>query len=142
MLSSQYRILFKNISEDKIMKTIKKILYIVVASITIPAGIVYAQRPSGSADSDGFFPTPIGPQDFKILVHSILGVVIKVGTVVAVLAIIYSGYLFIAAQGKEEKLKTAKDTFLWVVIGSIILLGAEVLSRVIYDTMAPIVGPF
>ncbi len=54
---------------------------------------------------------------------------------IAVLAIIYSGFLFVTAGGNDGKLKEAKEKFYCVLIGIAILLGAEILSKVIENTV-------
>ncbi|MCK5060076.1 MAG: hypothetical protein KAR00_02990 [Candidatus Pacebacteria bacterium] len=67
-------------------------------------------------------------------------IVIPIGAVIVVLAIIYSGFLFVTAQGNPEKLEVAKRAFLWSAIGAIILLGAWVIAQVIENTISQITG--
>ena len=62
-------------------------------------------------------------------------VVVPVGAVVVVIAIIYAGFLFVTAQGNEQKLEKAKKTFLFTVIGAAVLLGASVLADIIRVTI-------
>jgi hypothetical protein len=69
-------------------------------------------------------------------VEAILEVVIAIGTPIAILAVIYSGFLFVSARGNTTKLETAKSVFLWTVIGVAILLGAKLLAMVISGTIA------
>ena len=57
---------------------------------------------------------------------------------IAVVFIVYSGFLFISAQGKPEDLATAKRNFLWTVIGVALLLGAWALAVLIENTIEPI----
>ncbi|HMO78677.1 MAG TPA: hypothetical protein PJ997_00625 [Candidatus Paceibacterota bacterium] len=77
---------------------------------------------------------PIGVSNMGVLINRILDVVVTVGTVIVVLAIIYAGFLFIAARGNPEKINQAKSVFLWTVIGAIVLLGAQLLSNIIVST--------
>ena len=51
------------------------------------------------------------------------------------LAIIYSGFLFVAARGNSEKLTKAKDTLLYTIIGAAILLGAWAIATMISSTV-------
>ncbi|NTV44803.1 MAG: hypothetical protein HGA67_03870 [Candidatus Yonathbacteria bacterium] len=86
---------------------------------------------------------PLGDTDtLPELIEQILRVVIQIGFPILVLAIVYSGFLFIAAQGNEKKLTDAKRAFTWVVIGGAILLGAlaiaELLNTTIHDVGAGI----
>lgn len=62
-------------------------------------------------------------------------VILPVGGVIAVIFIIYSGFLFVTAQGNETKLATAKKAFLYAAIGTAILLGAWAISLAIESTI-------
>ncbi len=53
----------------------------------------------------------------------------------AVLAFIYSGFLYVMAQGDETKIKTAHRALLYTAIGTAVLLGAAVISAVITATI-------
>lgn len=68
----------------------------------------------------------------------ITNVIMPVGGVVAVVFIIYSGFLFATARGNEEKIKEAKRAFFYAVIGALILLGAMVISLAIQGTIEQI----
>ena len=59
---------------------------------------------------------------------------------IAVLFIVYSGFLFVFARGDIEMLKKAKINFLWTVIGVALLLGAWALAVLIQGTIDPILG--
>lgn len=81
-----------------------------------------------------------GIQDIPNLVKAILEIALKIGVPIIALAIIYTGYLFIAAQGKPEALQKAKESFVYVIIGSMILLGAYVIAESIVNTVNSIRG--
>lgn len=66
-------------------------------------------------------------------------IVLPVGSVVVVIFIIYSGFLFVTAQGNESKLEEAKHSLLTVVIGAAILLGALAISSAINGTLCQLV---
>jgi len=65
-------------------------------------------------------------------------IVLPIGAVIAVFFIIFSGFLFVTAQGNEEKLAKAKTAFLWTAIGVLILLGSMVISNGIAETICQI----
>ncbi|GEM_PF-2499767 len=85
---------------------------------------------------------PLGDvESFPDLLEKILrGVVMPIGAVVATLAIIYSGFLFVTAQGNTEKLETARKAFFWSVVGALVLLGALAISAGIEATLQQITG--
>lgn len=68
----------------------------------------------------------------KTVINEIL---IPIGGVIAVLVIMYAGFLYVTARGDTGKIKTAHDTLLYGVIGAAILLGAWVISEAIGGTI-------
>lgn len=93
-----------------------------------------APRTTGDSNSDPIFKNPIGATSIYALANTLVSVVVKLGYIFVVGAIIYSGFLFIVAQGNEEKLKTARKTFFFTIIGTLILLGAQVIGEVLCQT--------
>ncbi len=87
----------------------------------------------------GGIPNPLGSTctlyDF---LTKILKVLQYMGGVVITMAIIYSGFLFVQAQGNAEGLETAKRSITWTVIGAAVLLGSTVLSTIIQNTITQI----
>ena len=104
---------------------------------TSPAG--GANPPSGSGCSDSALicnPLQGGADTIPEVVNLILKkIVLPIGAVIIVFMIIYSGFLFVMAQGNEEKLKTAKKTFTYTIIGAAVLLGALVISELVQSTI-------
>lgn len=58
-----------------------------------------------------------------------------------VLGFIWSGFLFVKAQGNAEGLKNAKSALFWSVIGAFILMGAYGFATIIGDTISTITKP-
>ena len=96
--------------------------------------------PASPLSSYSTLKSPFAFETVAQLVSKILLIVVKVGWVLAFFFLIWSGFLFVTAAGSEEKLKTAKDTFVWTIVGSCIVLGAQVLSKVIETTVKNVVG--
>ena len=78
---------------------------------------------------------------FALLRTVINDILLPIGGVLAVLAFIYSGFLYVMAQGNETKLKTAHQALLYTSIGTAVLLGAWVLASVICNTNGALGGP-
>jgi len=70
----------------------------------------------------------------------ILQAVVQLGTIALIVMLVYVGFLFVIAQGKEEDLKNAKSALMWTVIGGLILLGAQAISLVIQSTVGTLRG--
>lgn len=82
-----------------------------------------------------------GDSLFALLKTVIENILMPIGGILAVLAFIYSGFLYVTAQGNETKLNTAHKALLYTAIGTAILLGAWVLANVICRTIGQIGGP-
>ena len=80
------------------------------------------------------FPNPTEKQSIREVVVAVLDFVVEVGTVIAVLFLVYAGFLFVFARGNQGMLDKAKVTFFWTIVGGVIILGAFVLSDIIKNT--------
>lgn len=70
------------------------------------------------------------------LINAVLEkVIMPIGGIVVTLMIIYSGFLFVTAMGSEDKIKKARASLLYSVIGAAILLGALAISYAIQNTL-------
>lgn len=69
------------------------------------------------------------------LIEKILKGVIQIGMPIVALAIIYSGFLFVFARGNSEKLTKARETLMYTLIGSAILLGSWAIAEMISATV-------
>ena len=78
---------------------------------------------------------------FVLLKNIINDVLMPIGGVIVVLAFIYTGFLYVTAQGKEAQITTAHKALLYTSIGAAVLLGAWVLANVICQTIAQLGGP-
>ncbi|OHA87307.1 MAG: hypothetical protein A3A90_01365 [Candidatus Zambryskibacteria bacterium RIFCSPLOWO2_01_FULL_35_19] len=63
-------------------------------------------------------------------------ILIPIGSVVAVVMVMYAGFLFVTARGDAAQITKAKDALLWAVIGAAILLGAWIISQAIGKTIS------
>ena len=88
------------------------------------------------ASNSGGLQNPLGFSTIPQFLTAILGLMITIGGIVIVIMIVYVGFLFVTAQGKEEKIKEARQALLWTVIGALILLGAQAISTGIQATVS------
>jgi hypothetical protein len=68
-------------------------------------------------------------------IEKILDIVITIGVPIVALAIIYSGFLFVAAQGKPEGLQKARQAFTFTIIGAVLILAAWLIAQAIGETV-------
>lgn len=81
------------------------------------------QNPLKGVDSIGGF------------IYKIAGFVYSLSYAVVALFLIISGFKFVAAQGSEDKLKDAKKTFYYTIIGAVLLIGANVITEVVRNVI-------
>lgn len=92
-----------------------------------------------SAPNDGKIGNPLGgANSLSALLEAVTNVLIQLGAIVAALAIMYGGFLYVTAQGNEEKLQKAQATVTWALVGTAVLLGSKVIFKVIDGTIREI----
>lgn len=99
---------------------------IINTGLILPLKIVMAQSVIGN---------PLKAQSFSDLITSLANIAFMIGFPIAVMFILWSGFLFVSARGNEEQIKTAKKTFTWAIIGTAILLGAKVIAVAVQTTI-------
>ena len=82
----------------------------------------------------GALQNPLNAGSIPELIGVVLRAVVQLGSIVLVLALVWVGFLFVAAQGAEEKIREARNALVWTVIGGLILLGATAISAAIQAT--------
>ncbi len=87
--------------------------------------------------SKGMIINPLGVSnpDISAFIKNVLDGAFTIAIPIIALAIIYCGFLFVAAQGKPEAITKAKSALLYTIIGSAILLGAWAIANLIVDTV-------
>jgi hypothetical protein len=113
------------------MKTILRVL-------SFAAPILFA--PLAFADTAGLT-NPLNPAYSSIptFIAGALRVMVEVALPIISLFIVYSGFLFVSAQGNDEKLSVAKRNFMYVIVGAILILGAWVIATLIGGTVTQLV---
>lgn len=121
------------------MKLIKKnllALLIVAFMFFIPVALIHSDQ--NPPENEGKIINPLGangPQSIPAFIHDVLIGVVKIGIPIIALAIIYCGFLFVAARGKPEAITKAKDALLYTLIGAGLLLGAWAIANLIVDVI-------
>ena len=76
---------------------------------------------------------PLEAESFAELVENVAEIVAAIGVPIAVIFIIWAGFLFVTARGNEDQITKAKTTFFWAIIGTAILLGSWALATAISE---------
>ena len=97
--------------------------------------VLFAPVISFASCDPGKLCNPINQSTIMGLIKSLLEGLIKIGMPVIALAMIYCGFLFVSATGNTEKIKTAKETLLYTLLGAVILLGSWAIAQLISSTV-------
>ncbi len=135
---------------------LKFLFWVLVIPIFMTPLLVFGQCADGTTScidgsnsaSDVDQPNPSSPT-MKIIIENpfkektieglittlINDILIPIGAVVAVVMVMYAGFLFVTARGNTAQIDKAKGALLWAVIGAAILLGAWVIAEAIKGTV-------
>jgi hypothetical protein len=79
---------------------------------------------------------PFKQDTIKGLIETIVNdILMPIGGVIAVMMIMYAGFLYVTARGDSGQITKAHDALKYAVIGAAILLGAWVISQAIGNTI-------
>jgi len=119
----------------------------VFTTLLLPSlSLVYAQQGSVGQGQGSVNTSVVGIKNplnssysnIPSILNGLINVVLKIAEVLCALYIIYGGFLYVQAQGKPEALTRANQTLLHAVIGTAIILGANVIYSVINSTITSI----
>jgi hypothetical protein len=106
------------------------------ASTPTPGGGGSTPTPGGGTNMNIIIVNPFKQDTIEGLINVVLNdILIPIGGVVAVIMVMYAGFLFVTARGNEAQITKAKQALLYAVIGAAILLGAKVISDAISKTI-------
>lgn len=128
------------------IKSFQKFLFVTVAFITpLVAG---AQGPTGTFPSGGptgtvppatnsvGFQNPLDANTICDALKAFLNILMTFAVPVAVIFLVYAGFLFVWARGNPKGLEHAKRNLFFVVIGIALFMGAWLLGQVVANTLS------
>ena len=109
------------------MLNFKKTILATIAVFTV--FFMFAQHASAvSISIDLGKMLELGCKSFSECIKVTLEAVVKLAFPVAVMLIIWSGFLYVSAMGNPEKIKRAHKMLLWTIVGLVIIVGAWALA--------------
>ena len=121
------------------MMKMKETLGVVLmaTSIMFP---VFVFAAAGSTNVEATLENPLKDEynTFSKFAAAVIETAVNVMMPLVVLGFIYSGFIFVKAQGKEKELETAKTAIWYSVIGAFILFGAWGFAQIISTTVSTI----
>lgn len=115
------------------MKLIKKIFLSVFFLPSLALANTYSPNYSGLQN-------PLQVDTICKALKLFLTALLTLAVPVAVLFLVYAGFLFVWARGSKDGLAHAKNNFFWTVAGIAIFMGAWVLGQVIANTLGQLGG--
>ncbi|MEK7155790.1 MAG: TrbC/VirB2 family protein [Patescibacteria group bacterium] len=83
---------------------------------------------------------PLRFSSLETFIEGVLQAVVMVALPIIVAFIVYAGFKYIFARGSIDKIKDAHKNFTYVIIGTILILGAWVLATLIGGTVTQLLG--
>lgn len=123
----------------------KKIFFTLLIMISVSPVYVFAENPQTAPTAPGggqpqtvptkipiSIPNPVdGVNSLSALFYKIVNFIVSLSYVVIAFFLLLSGFKFVTAQGSEDKLTDAKNTFKYTIIGAVLIIGAQVIVEVI-----------
>ena len=96
----------------------------------------------GTITFDSTIHNPLGADlDLLDFLRRLFATMVKISLPFLVIFMIYSGFLFVQAQGNVDELEKAKKNFLYVIIGACLVFGAWLIATVLKGTVDQIEAP-
>jgi hypothetical protein len=107
-------------------------------SVTNQPDTSITNEPRVPAPTNIKIPNPFARQDgdlFDLIKLVVDTIILPVGGILCVLAFIYSGFMYVTAQGNSKKIEDANRALLYSAIGTAVLLGSKLIADVISGTV-------
>lgn len=130
------------------IKLYLKILLVFVVVFSF-ANIGYAQEQTGSASRDQSRtlnltiqnPLKGGVTSLSDIISLIIdNLIMPIGSAIIVISIIWNGFNFIRHSDNPNEIKRIRESFLWILVGAGILLGAKGISLAIKGTFSQLLS--
>lgn len=102
-------------------------------------GVLLALFSARSVYGEGFT-NPLGNTTLEGFLLKILAIVTYILFPIIVLLVVYTGFLFVTAQGNPTKLQEARKALGWTVVGAVVVLSAQGIALAVKATVADIAG--
>ncbi len=115
--------------KNKLKKTIRRSVFLIYFGIFTVTNFAFADlftNPTGSTNAD-----------FAVFIENVVRSLVVILFPIVILMFIYTGFLFIKAQGKPAELEKARSALVWSFVGAMLVLGAWTLMHIAENTMSP-----
>jgi hypothetical protein len=81
-------------------------------------------------------PTPGAGATLQDFIGLLIKIIQSVGIPALVVSIVYAGFILLTAGDNEAQISKGKTWVMWTLVGAIIILGAQVIANMVFDTAA------
>lgn len=78
-------------------------------------------------------PTVTSPDQFIVLLESVLGYMWAILGILVVIMLLFAGFKFITAQGDDEKVNDARKMVMWSLVGIVVMVLAAGIMQLIQN---------
>lgn len=76
-------------------------------------------------------PDPAGLNEIEGVVSNVISVIVGLGFIAMLLLLIWSGFKFLVSGGEPKALQAARQTFIWAILGVVIMAVAWLVLQLI-----------
>ena len=120
-------------------KIVRALRYAPYAILALPATVSAATVNLGLT-SDVESALGLGTQDVRVTIARIINVFMGLLGIVAVVIILYGGFLWMTAAGNEDRVEKAKKLIVAGIIGLAIILSAYAIARFVVNSLVSATG--
>jgi hypothetical protein len=106
-------------------------LSLLLSSVLAQTTKITLPNPLNSQQTSGI----LDPSKPGILWITIGRAVLMLVAIAAVVMILYGGFTWLTARGEKDKITTARDTILWVILGLVVVSGAYVFLKFVIQAL-------
>jgi len=118
---------------ENIFKKISWLFILFFGFLVISLPLIQVQ--GNGVEESGGISNPLDSDSFSDLISNIIDWLIIIGQSIAVIMIIWSGFLFMTSEGNEEKITKAKKSLTWALVGLLVLLIGDGFIGIVKDLL-------
>lgn len=92
------------------------------------------------AQAETTIKNPLGVNSVADFIARALQAMVLLALPVVALFFVIAGFMFISARGNTHKLQEARENFVYVIIGGLLIIGAWVIATMIGGTVTQVLG--
>ena len=115
---------------------IKKLYYTSVLILGAFPVMTLAQPTGPRPTATSSLRNPLSIDTIQGLLTTLLEIVVIIATPIIVFFVIYSGFLYVTAQGNPAKIQEATRSLTYAVIGAVLVVGASAIALIVKNLVA------